>query len=336
MLTIKKLTAATLAALTFAALPACTALTEKAGQEASSQQVQAAPSETVQTVNGQPITRQELERTVKILLAQSGMNSPLPAEVINKTKDTALEQLTTAELLYQAGSTMEIPDLDRRVEEQLARSKARFKSDEEFEKELKAASMTLAEMKAFTRKEVVINTFIEKQFGSKITTSDDEVAKFYNENTEKFFKKGERVRASHILIGVNEKDSFEVKQAAKDKAIALLKKVQGGEDFAALAKAESSCPSKERGGDLGEFTKGRMVPAFEKAAFAMKQGEVSELVQTNYGYHIIKVTERHDPSTEALADVKEKIREYLKRDKVLKQVTDYVGELRGKAKIEKV
>ena len=93
-----------------------------------------------------------------------------------------------------------------------------------------------------------------------------------------FGKSGEKIQCSHILV--------------KDEAVArkLAQDLKAGADFGAQAKALSECPSKANGGDLGKFGKGQMVPAFEKAAYALQVGQVSELVQTQFGYHIIKRT----------------------------------------------
>ena len=110
----------------------------------------------------------------------------------------------------------------------------------------------------------------------------------------------EQVRASHILISTKpidpNADPNQAKAQAKDKAEELLKKVKDGADFAALAKENSDCPSNAQGGDLGLFPRGQMVKPFEDAAFALKVGEISDLVETQFGYHIIKVTEHQDPN----------------------------------------
>lgn len=329
---LKKIALASLAALSLAALPACSSLNGNAEQKGALQQ---STADTVQTINGAPITRADMERTVKVLLAQSGMTPPIAEDIMQKAQESALDQLITATLLYQAAAKVEIPDLDKRVDEQIARSRARFASPLEFETALKGGGMTVGDLTEFTRRDIVINSFIEAEFAPKVTVSDEEVSLFYEANRERYFKKGESVRASHILVGVDEKASFEVKEKAKEKAVELLKRVKAGENFEELAKSESSCPSSAKGGDLGSFVRGQMVPAFEQTAFSMKPGETSELVATQYGYHIIKLVDKQAARLETLAEVKEKVRDHLKRERVQKLVTEFVTELRGKAKIEK-
>jgi len=114
----------------------------------------------------------------------------------------------------------------------------------------------------------------------------------------------------------------------------LLKQARAGADFAKLAQDNSSCPSSKQGGDLGYFGKGQMVKPFEDAAFALKPGEISGVVETQFGYHIIKAVEKKAPSKVALEDVKPKIEESLKRRKVGEAVNNTLEEARKKSKIE--
>jgi peptidyl-prolyl cis-trans isomerase C len=301
------------------------------------EQVKTSPSDTMVRVNGTAITRLEIDRAVKVMLGQNQVQAPLEPEILKQAQEGAAEQLTSAELLYQEAAKFEVKDLDKQVAEKVAQNRAKFGSDADFETALKGVDMTLKDMNEFTRKDIVIGNFIEKQLAAKVTVSDADAQKFYDENQEKYFKKPETFRASHILIGTDEKTSAEDRKKAKEKAEALLKKVKAGEDFAALAKSDSSCPSSSHGGDLGNFSRGQMVAPFEKAALALKPGEIaSEVVETQFGYHIIKLTEKQEATTEKFPEVKERIVEYLKREKTQKQVMDLVTELRKTAKIEKL
>ena len=131
-------------------------------------------------------------------------------------------------------------------------------------------------------------------------------------------------------------DTAERKKQAREKAEALLKRVKGGDDFAEVARTESSCPSKALGGDLGNFGRGQMVPPFEEAVFAMKPGEISDVVESSFGFHIIKLSEKNPAAQAKYEDVKTKIVQYLKDEKVRKLVAAYVEELKSKAKITRV
>lgn len=320
---------------TMATLFTLTGVVSAFGAEAPAAKPAAAPSPTavVAKVDGVDITRGDVDQATKILLQQNRMPQQLDEETAKKVEEAALNQLIAKELLYQAGKKLEIKDLDKQVAERIAQGKARFPSAADYDKMLKDVSMTDKDVETFTREELVIDNLIDKNIASKVTVSDAEAKKFYDDNIDKF-KRGEMVRASHILIGVDKNATPEAKKQAKEKAEAILKKLKGGADFAELAKDDSTCPSKARGGDLGFFGRGQMVPEFEKAAFALKPGELSDVVETQFGYHIIKLTEKKAPETAKFDDVKERIDQYLKQQKTQEAIQKYIEELRGKAKVE--
>ena len=292
------------------------------------------PGDTLAKVNGAVITRGDVEQAVQVMLAKNRVTQPLPPETMKQAEAAALEQLVSAEILYEAGLKLEIKDLDKEVEAKMAQGKKEFATPAEFEEALKSANMTEAKLKELTRKDIVINNLVEKEVAGKITVSEAEAKKFYDDNLDKF-KQNEAVRASHILCGVDASATPEEKKKAKEKAEALRKRVLAGEDFAAIAKSDSTCPSSAKGGDLGFFERGQMVPPFEQAAFALKPGEISEVVETQFGYHIIKQTEKREAATAKFDEVKERLIRYLKGQKVQKGVNDLLAKLREKVKIEK-
>jgi peptidyl-prolyl cis-trans isomerase C len=253
--------------------------------------------------------------------------------MLKNAKTAILNKLIDAELLYQAGQKLGVKDLDKQTDELFAQKKKQFGSPAEYEKALKETNLTEKDLKLLIRKDIVINNLLGKEVADKVKVSDDEAKKFYDDNKDKF-KTEESVRASHILIGVGEKASAEDKKKAKEKAEAIRKRLLAGEDFAAVAKKESTCPSAPQGGDLGFFSKGQMVPEFEKAAFALKPGEISDVVETKFGYHIIKVQEKKPAGTVSFDEAKKNIEQYLKGQKVQKGVNEYLEKLRKDAKIE--
>ena len=153
--------------------------------------------------------------------------------------------------------------------------------------------------------------FSPKNFEDKIEISDEEIEEYYNEYAEEFWEP-EKVRARHILVRVDVGAKPEDKEQARKKAEGILAKVKAGEDFAELAKefSEDKGSAKE-GGDLGFFPRGQMVKPFEVAAFSLEPGAVSELVETNFGFHIIKVEEKSREGTKPLEEVKDGIRQGL-------------------------
>lgn len=181
-----------------------------------------------------------------------------------------------------------------------------------------------------------LKKFFDAEFGDKIKISDEDAQKYYDEN-KKQFDRPEQVRASHILIKPDTTDpNLDPNQAqalARAKAEDLLKQAKAGADFAELAKANSDCPSSAKGGDLGYFGKGRMVPPFEKAASELEPGQLSGVVKTQFGYHIIKVTDRKEAKTVPFEQAKDGIVERLKQGKQRELVRDYVNSLKAKASI---
>lgn len=163
------------------------------------------------------------------------------------------------------------------------------------------------------QEELLANNFLAMQYikievSDKITVTDEDVRRYYEQHQEEF-RVPERVKASHILIRIAVSAPEDEKKKAREKAEGILKKIKGGDDFAKLASEFSDDPgSKARGGDLGFFGRGMMAKPFEDAAFSLKPGEVSDLVETQFGYHIIKVEEKTEAQTEPFETVKEKVR----------------------------
>lgn len=287
------------------------------------------PQGAVARVNGVAIDAVELRRAKKILLRGQTV-LPEQDAAVNKQ---AVEQLVSAELLYQAAAKQDVKGLDKEVDARVAQGKARFKDEQSFMETIKGLEMDEKDLREYTRRDILISHFVDTKFASKAVVTDAEIRAFYDKNQDKF-KSEETVRASHILIGVDDKASADDKKKAREKAEKLRKELAGGADFAALAKANSTCPSSKQGGDLGFFGKGQMVPSFERAAFALKPGEMSPVVETRFGYHIIKLTERKPAATTDFKDVKAKIEEFLKEQKVDEAIKKYIADARNSAKIE--
>jgi len=145
-----------------------------------------------------------------------------------------------------------------------------------------------------------------KNFGGEVEVTEKEIESYYEYNA-KIYNQPKQVKARHVLFKAGQDDTEEVKNKVKERAEKVLKKARKGEDFAALAKEYSEGPSKSQGGDLGYFKTGQMEPPFEEAAFALKKGGISDLVQTRFGYHIILVEDIKEAGMTPLAQVREDI-----------------------------
>ncbi|MEA3222786.1 MAG: peptidylprolyl isomerase [Thermodesulfobacteriota bacterium] len=162
---------------------------------------------------------------------------------------------------------------------------------------------------------------LEEEVSNNIEVTDKEVAKYYDEHKDKF-STPPKIKVRHILV------------KTKEEAEEVLKEIKGGKDFAALAKERSNCPSAKKGGDLGWISRGRMDPAFEKAAFALGTGDISDVVKTSYGYHIIKAEDKRPAKVKDLDKVKAAIEKTLVNDKLKGSVEDLSSDIKSKVNIE--
>lgn len=294
------------------------------------------PSEgKVAVVNGSVITQEDFDREMSRVQRQFlNMGKHLNDSQMPKIKKEVLENLIGFELLYQESQKKAIKIDEATINEQVMTLKKRFPSEAEFKSALTKVNLSEVAIKNQIARGLAIEQLIGTYVTKKDTVSDQEIKAFY-ESHPGLFKQPEQVRASHILIKVDPQAN-EVKRAEAQKKIKeIQQKLQKGEDFATLAKALSEGPSKAEGGDLGYFSRGRMVKSFEEAAFALRPNEVSDIVETKFGYHLIKVIEKRPETTTAFEDAKDKLGQYLKQQKAEKEVSIYVHELKEKAKVER-
>nr|WP_275938139.1 peptidylprolyl isomerase [Oryzomonas sagensis] len=181
-------------------------------------------------------------------------------------------------------------------------------------------SPEIAEKLADLKKRLIVESFLKKKVETDAKVSDEDLKKFYEQNKDKF-KTGDQMRASHILV--------KTEKQAKD----ILAQIKAGGKFEELAKKNSVDASAAQGGDLGWFGKGSMVPVFEKAALALKEGQVSDVVKSDFGYHIIKLTGKRAAGVRPFEEVKEQIKAAVmpgKQQEVFQKIKD---ELKKTAKI---
>jgi peptidyl-prolyl cis-trans isomerase C len=190
-----------------------------------------------------------------------------------------------------------------------------------------------------SQQEILINNFLatiylQKEVVEKITISEDKARAYYKDHPDTFTTP-EMIRVRHILIKVEPSAPEDEKKKAKTKAEEVLTKLKGGEDFSKLASEASDDPgTKDKGGDLDFFPKGSMIPAFEKVAFSMKPGETSGLVETEYGYHIIKMEEKKDAFLEPYENIKDKVKEQGLQEMRKAAVTDFIEKASKNARVE--
>ena len=296
--------------------------------------VSAAPpsaQDAVAQVNGKKITYQELNNE---FLARTRVPFDKVQEdpQAQQARKELLQQLIDSELVLEQAERQKLTVTPQAVDEQVKSIRARFPSEEGFKQALGANGLTAERLKANIKKDMLRQQILKKEVLEKVLVSPKDVETFFNERKDTYVQE-EAVHARHVLIKVAPDASPEVEQKTKERANAVLAKAKKGEDFSKLAAQHSEDSTKDNGGDLGYFGRGRMVKPFEEAAFALKAGQISDLVRSQFGYHIIKVEARKEAKRLSFTEAKEWVEKDLTREKARARYGEYVGGLREKAKI---
>jgi peptidyl-prolyl cis-trans isomerase C len=289
----------------------------------------------IASVNGTVITKSEVDSERDKLVRQ--FQGKIPPDqmdaILPKLWQQALENMINLRLLKQEADRKNIQQDNEAIDKQIAQISSRFPNPEKFKEQL--ATLGISEEKL--RKEIGESLRIEQLLKSKpeqdLEVSEKDIEDFYRDNPENF-RMPERIQASHILIKVDSEDTPEAKEQKRQKLSSIREEIENGADFAQLAHEHSDCPSKSRGGDLGLFERGKMVKPFEDVAFQLKVGEVSDIVETQFGLHLIKSTDRQEGRVMPLEKAREKIISYLSRQKQDQAINDYLMKLRSEAKID--
>jgi peptidyl-prolyl cis-trans isomerase C len=285
-------------------------------------------------VNGTAIPMSEVELAVKNTAIRMGVLGTPDQSLMDRLGPQIVNQLIAGEVLYQEAVKQGYTAAGEKVDESFNSLAGQFPSREEFNTEMEKRGYTESSLKASMRKQITIQAFLDETIASKTSVTEQEARSFFDENPDRFSQEAQ-VKASHILINAPSEAPQEEKDKALKRAREITELARGeGADFAALAKEHSEGPSGPSGGDLGFFGRGRMVKPFEEAAFSMKVGEISDPVLTQFGYHVIKVTDRQAGKTMSFEEVKDNLMAGLKNDKVNRMVNDRIKELSEKAEIE--
>jgi peptidyl-prolyl cis-trans isomerase C len=300
----------------------------RAGEEQS-------PDEKVAVVNGTVITKAQLEQELQVVLKRFGrVGTMIKGPQLAQLKPKVLESLIGRELLFQEAQGAGIRIKEETVSDQLEKLKKRFSSEAAFKEAIAKMHLSEKDIRAQVIRGMTIQKMVDDRFVKSVSVTEKEAKDYYDANP-KMFQRPEEVRASHILIKIDKDADEKTKLKARKELEGIEARLLKGEDFAKLAKEFSQGPSSAKGGDLGFFRRGQMVPPFEKAAFALKPGEVSDIVVTRFGYHLIKVTDRKPGKTFSYPEVKENLTKFLKEQKVSKTIDAHIDELKKKAKVER-
>jgi peptidyl-prolyl cis-trans isomerase C len=293
------------------------------------------PAGQIALVNNTAIMRQDLDREMQLVAMKlTRQGKPVNVEQLKPYEGKIRETLINRILLLQKSQALGITVKDGVVTKALDDFKSVFQNPEVYHKTLKEMGYTEKTLKKQIKNGLTIKSLLDKEVLRKIAVSDKQARAFYDSHPD-LFQKPEQVKASHILIKVPKDADAAKKAAALDKIKSLKQRIDKGEKFAALAMEYSEGPSKTKGGDLGFFTRDQMVKPFADAAFALKPGQVSDVVTTDFGYHLIRVTDRKPAHTMAFNEVKDAISKRLYEEQEGKEIGAYLKKLKEHADIKR-
>ena len=281
-------------------------------------------------VNGQEISAEavnfELDRLVRFYMGH-GMTMAEIRQNLPKLEAKALDQAIGAKLLLDQAARLDIPVTERDIDAEVARVVQQVGGEENYKKALAAQGIAEADFRKELEKGARVNMLVNQACAHVADPTEDEVTAFYEAHKAEYVEPPQ-VLCQHILVkGSND--------AALDKIKEIRERIVNDKaDFAEEAKKHSDCPSGAQGGSLGWFGRGMMVPEFDKAAFEMKKGEVSGVVTTEFGYHIIYKADERGGGQQTIVDVHDQIKDLLRHEARGKAMDAYVAELREKATIE--
>lgn len=295
-------------------------------------------------VNGEPIPREavqfEFDRLVKFYVSH-GMSQEDVKKNIEKLMERAQEQAIGAKLLLARAEQLDLPVDEKTIDAQVDGVIRQLGGRENYVKALAQQKMSEDDFRKELAKGCRVDALVQQACSGVPEPTEADVAAFYEANRTAFVA-SPQVLAQHILVKTEGMDAADKAQALeKIKSIRARVVAAGhgdpgetGQAFTAAAREHSDCPSAQNGGSLGWFGRGMMVPAFDQAAFAMACGEISDVVETQFGYHIILKTDEKPGGQQTLVDVADMIRDRLRHEARGRATEALVAELREKAKIE--
>jgi len=288
-------------------------------------------------VNGRPISNERLERFFEEYAVEKGRS---PTSIwhpgpFKKLKREALDQLVEQEVLFQEAERRRLLATPGEAEQAVATLKARFQKPGSFARRLERSGFDEAGYLEYVRRQLSIRKLLDQESAAaRLAVSDDEVRALYQSRPE-LFTEPEQVQVRHVLLAVEpgapEAERQKARRAAGKVLAAARRK---GADFAALARKHSQDATAPAGGDLGFVSRGQMVGPFEAAAFALQPGEISPVVETIFGFHVIQGGERRGGVLLPEAQAREPIRRRLLGEKMERHLQERIAALRGAARIE--
>jgi parvulin-like peptidyl-prolyl isomerase len=286
----------------------------------------------VVVANIEVITEGEIERIMGPIYQQyrSMYQGQELIEKLSEVRKKVVEQLIEDRLILSEAKKQNIEVTEKELDQRMEEVGKHFKSKAEFEAALAEQKLTMKELRKRNREQMMVRKMIDRQVGSRISISPVEVSEYYTKHADDFMQP-EEVRLSNILI--RPKDGANWAQAQKQ-AKEILERIRSGGDFAALAKEYSSGPNASEGGSMGYVKKGDLLPAIENIVFNLREGDVSDVIQTGLGYHIFKVEEKRTRRAKELSEVRREVEEAIFKEKIKDKIRAWVDNLKKNAYIE--
>jgi peptidyl-prolyl cis-trans isomerase C len=276
--------------------------------------------EVLATVDGATITLSEYKSALDETKAQLPQNGSLDPEGVKAVKMNILNQLIEKKILMSEAAKLGIVVSEAEVNEQIKNIMGEYPDTETFKNRMKEQKIDLASWKKEIEYQIMLDKLVKAVAGGDATVAPADVEKYYNDHRDQY-DSPTRVRALQIMV------------ETKEQAETIRNEIEGGADFSELAKKYSVSPDSEKGGDLGYFSEDEMPPAFS-VVFSMKVGDLSDVVASEYGFHIFKVIDRREAKVLTLDEARPEIEERLKRIKTEEKYGAWFEEIRKKTKIE--
>lgn len=289
----------------------------------------------VARVSGEPITEKQVLSAIDQLVKQKKVPPDKIQDRNTLLFKTALDNLVTAVVLKGEARQRKLAADPAKVDQQMQQISKNFPSQEQFQKAMADQGVTENQLRRSIEESLMLQQLWDQATGNVPDPTEEEISKYYEGNAEKFTFP-EQVRAAHILLRTDPKNTPEEKAEIKKKLEGIRAEIESKAiTFADAAAKYSEDPSNaQKGGDLGFFSRGRMVKPFEDAAFGTKPGTLSPVIETQFGYHIIEVSELRPERRLSLEEAKPPIKQILTQMAKQTAAQKYVSELRAKAQIE--
>ncbi len=305
------------------------------GARKGKNRVRRRPGRSLPGSTGQPIyedqLKPEVEKNLRALRRygirkdNTNLVKRLQAKVLNK----AIGDM----LINQESKKRTIENIDEKVEQRVKDLEKKYGAGQGMEKYLKIRRITMDDLRESLKGRVRVDEYLKEQGVLEPEIPEDRIREMYDADPDSFSRE-ETVRVSHILIAVDGHAATEEKEQARQKAEQIRKEILEGKDFAEMAKEHSDCKSASGGGDLGPTKKGFMPAEFDKVAFALEKDAVSEVVETKFGYHVIKVVDKHPAGVVPYEQMRGFLKKYLQDEESKKKLASHIAELKEESEIE--